>query len=52
MNIEQHEKPLVRLGVDRPSLMAAGVNTSDVDRVFRSLFVYSMGFHQTINNIV
>jgi hypothetical protein len=42
-------QPLIRFGVDRQSLISAGVPSNEVDRVFRALFVYSIGFYQLIN---
>lgn len=42
-------QPLNRFGVDRQSLISAGVPSHEVDRVFRALFVYSIGFYQLIN---
>jgi chromosome segregation ATPase len=42
-------QPLIRFGVDRQSLINAGVPSAEVDRVFRALFVYSIGFYQLIN---
>mmetsp|Transcript_27503 Transcript_27503/g.49537 ORF Transcript_27503/g.49537 Transcript_27503/m.49537 type:complete len:1044 (-) Transcript_27503:1687-4818(-) len=42
-------QPLIRFGVDRQSLISAGVPSNEVDRIFRALFVYSIGFYQLIN---
>ena len=40
--------PLMRFGIDRTSLLKSGLQTGDVDRLYRSLFVYSIGFYQLI----
>lgn len=45
----ESRQPLIRYGVDRQSLISAGVTNSQVDRIFRALFVYSIGFYQLIN---
>lgn len=44
--------PLVRYGIDRTTLLNAGLQTNDVDRIYRSLFVYSIGFFQLIRKIL
>lgn len=44
--------PLVRFGIDRTALLNAGLPSSDVDRIYRSLFVYSIGFFQLIRRIL
>ena len=44
---QQH--PLSRYGVDRHSLARAGVANGDIDRLYKALFVYSLGFYQLIN---
>ena len=44
--------PLVRFGIDRSSLLNAGLQSADVDRIYRSLFVYSIGFFQLIRSIL
>lgn len=44
--------PLMRFGIDRTTLLKAGLQTSDVDRLYRSLFVYSIGFYQLIQKVL
>jgi len=47
VKIEQ-KKPLNRFSVDRMSLMQAGINSDQIDRIYRSLFVYSVGFYEML----
>lgn len=44
--------PLVRFGIDRTTLLNAGLQSSEVDRIYKSLFVYSIGFFQLIRKIL
>jgi hypothetical protein len=44
--------PLMRFGIDRTTLLKAGLVTGDVDRLYRSLFVYSIGFYQLIQKVL
>ena len=52
--IVKHEArvPLVRYGIDRTTLLNSGLQSSDVDRIYRSLFVYSIGFFQLLRKIL
>jgi hypothetical protein len=52
MHLEDNQTPLARLGSDRVSLLAAGMRNETIDRIFRALFVYSMGFQETIDSII
>ena len=45
----EYQQPLSRYGVDRHSLAQAGVSNTDVNRIYKALFVYSLGFYQLIN---
>lgn len=45
----EYQQPLSRYGVDRHSLAQAGVSNSDINRIYKALFVYSLGFYQLIN---
>lgn len=45
----EYQQPLSRYGVDRHSLAQAGVSNQDVNRIYKALFVYSLGFYQLIN---
>ena len=44
-----HKKPLVRYFVDRLFLVDKNVSPEMVDRIYRGLFVYSIGFYEMIN---
>jgi hypothetical protein len=44
-------KPLTRYGIDRAHLIMYGLTSGEVDRVYRSLFVYSIGFFNLMNGI-
>jgi len=43
---------LVKNGLDRPSLGEAGLEKVEMDRIYRSLYVYSVGFNQSISEVV
>jgi hypothetical protein len=43
--------PMARLGVDRATLLALGLPKSTIDRVYRALYVYSVGFHGVLREI-
>lgn len=45
----EHKKPISRYGVDKLTLTNAGIPTEIVDRVYRALFVYSIGFFELMN---
>ena len=44
----EHQNPISRYGIDRLVLANAGIPTNDIDRIYRSLFVYSVGFYELI----
>ena len=44
----EHKLPIQRYGIDRRELGAAGLPTDDIDRIYRALFVYSVGFYELI----
>jgi len=48
----EHKNPVSRYGIDRLTLTNAGIPNADVDRVFRCLFVYSIGFYELIKKLV
>lgn len=45
----EHKEPLMRYGVSRRTLTEAGLSDDLVDRLYRALFVYSVGFYELIN---
>lgn len=44
----KNKVPLTRYGIDRITLTAAGISATLVDRIYRSLFVYSVGFFELL----
>jgi golgin subfamily B member 1 len=42
----RHKNPIARYGIDRLTLARGGISDETIDRVYRSLFVYSVGFHE------
>jgi hypothetical protein len=43
-----HKQPMVRYSVDRLFLHSQGLEVKDIERIYRSLFVYSIGFYEMI----
>ena len=43
------QKPISQYGIDRQTLGKYGLNTELVNRVYRGLFVYSVGFFELLN---
>lgn len=48
----EHKNPISRYAIDRLTLTNAGIPNQTVDRVYRSLFVYSVGFYELIKKLV
>jgi hypothetical protein len=48
----EHKMPINRYGVDRGSLLANGIPNEYIDRLYRSLFVYSVGFFELIKKMI
>jgi hypothetical protein len=48
----EHKNPISRYCIDRLTLTNAGIPNDTVDRVYRSLFVYSVGFYELIKQLV
>lgn len=46
----EKKKPLNRFNVDRMTLSKAGVSKAQIDRIYRSLFVYSVGFYEMLKS--
>lgn len=40
--------PITRYGIDRNMLVSAGISSKDVDSIYRSLFVHSLGFFEML----
>jgi len=47
-----HKTPLCRYRIDKLYLHDQGMNVGDIERIYRSFFVYSVGFYQMINKCV
>ena len=48
----EHKDPIYRYGIDRQSLIDAGISPGEVDRIYRSLFVYSVGFFEMLKKML
>lgn len=46
----EHKLPIERYGIGRLMLTQSGIPSEMVDRVYRALFVYSVGFYELIKN--
>lgn len=44
----ENKTPLTRYGIDRNQLMAGGLPHHTIDRIYRALFVYSIGFYEML----
>ena len=44
----EHKVPITRYGIDRMDLTNAGVPNEMVDRIYRCMYVHSVGFHSMI----
>ena len=48
----ENKLPITRYGIDRQTLTKANVDPNDVDRIYRALFVYSVGFYELIKKVM
>ena len=48
----EHKNPIHRYGIDRQTLVGAGISSEEVDRIYRSLFVYSVGFFELLKKVL
>ena len=48
----EHKNPITRYGIDRMELTNSGLPNDFVDRVYRCLFVYSVGFYEMIYKVI
>lgn len=48
----EHKNPISRYGIDRLVFASYGIPTELVDRIYRALFVYSVGFHELIKKVL
>jgi hypothetical protein len=44
----ESKKPMTRYGIDRNQLVDGSIQTDVIDRIYRALFVYSLGFFEMI----
>lgn len=44
----ENKNPMARYGIDRMTLSNNGIPSDLIDRVYRALFVYSVGFYELI----
>ena len=49
---QENKLPLARYGIDRSSLLSSGLPTNEIDRLYQSLFVHSIGFYQLILKVL
>ncbi|CAD8057399.1 unnamed protein product [Paramecium sonneborni] len=50
--LNEKQISLSKLGLDRNSLKSAGVKDEDVGRLYRSMFVYTVGFYEMLHEIL
>jgi len=48
----EHKNPVSRYGIDKFTLVNAGLSSEEVDRIYRSLFVYSVGFFELLRKVL
>ena len=44
--------PLMKLKIDRLTLGKLGINTKQIERMYRSIYVSSVGFFQTLGDVL
>lgn len=52
MGVSQDSSGVARLGVAHEQLRNAGLAEQDIDRLYRALYVYSVGFHEMVQQVV
>ena len=48
----EKKKPIFSYGIDPHSLSACGISKQDISRIYRALFVYSVGFFEFLKKIL
>ena len=48
----QNQQPMIRYHIDRMKLSQEGLSTPMIDRLYKSLFVYSIGFFEMLNSLL
>lgn len=49
---QENKLPLARFGIDRSALLTSGLPSIEIDRLYQSLFVHSIGFYQLILKVL
>jgi len=44
----EQKNPISRYGIDRQTLLEGGIPNDSVDRIYRALFVYSVGWYELL----
>ena len=45
----ENKKPLTRYGIDRDQMLVGKISNDQIDRIYRALFVYSLGFYEMLS---
>ena len=48
----ENKTPIHRYGIDRLTMTNAGLESDEVDRIYRCLFVYSVGFFEMLKKVL
>ena len=48
----EHKSPIFRYGIDRIELNNWGIPDEYIDRIYRCLFVYSVGFYEMVSKVI
>lgn len=48
----EHKKPLSRYGIDRNQFLQGNIPHHSIDRIYRALFVYSLGFYEMLSKVL
>ena len=49
--LPEKQNPMTRYGIDQNSLAEQGIPPDDINRIYRSLFVYSVGFYEMLKKM-
>ena len=49
---QEHKLPTHRYNIDRQTLVNAGISSEEVDRIYRMLFVHSVGYFELLKKIL
>ena len=48
----EHKNPMSRYGIDRMTLRNSNLSVEDQDRIYRALFVHSVGFFELLKKVL